>query len=68
MWSRELSTVLGTFNTLKKAKKASEELGLKHVIISAGPWPVADTCGFQIAVEMLKLSQKQGRNDKTSSV
>ena len=65
MWSREPSTVLGTLNTLKKAKKASEELGLKHVIIPVGPWPVADTCGFQIAVEMLKLSQKQGRNDKT---
>ena len=64
MWSREPSTVVSTLNTLKKAKKASEELGLKHVNISVGPWPVADTCGFQIAVEMLKLSQNQGKNDK----
>jgi hypothetical protein len=65
MWSREPSTVLSTLNTLKKAKKASEEMGLEHVPIAVGPWPVADTCGFQIAVEMLKLSQNQGKNDKS---
>jgi hypothetical protein len=65
MWSREPSTVASTLSTLKKAKKASEDLGLDHVNISVGPWPIADTCGFQIAVEMLKLSQNRGKNDKT---
>ena len=63
MWSREPSTVLNTYTTLKKSKKVSEELGFDHVPISVGPWPVADTCGFQIAIEMLRQSQGRGRND-----
>jgi hypothetical protein len=65
MWSREPATVLSTFNTLKKAKKASEDLGFEHVKIQVGPWPVSDTCGFQIAIEMLKQSQGKGRNDSS---
>jgi hypothetical protein len=63
MWAREPATVLSTYNTLKKAKKASEELGFEHVKIQVGPWPVKDTCGFQIAIEMLRQSQGKGRND-----
>jgi hypothetical protein len=65
MWSREPSTVLTTLNTLKRAKKLSEELGFESVPISVGPWPVADTCGFQIAIEMLKQSQGKGKNDSS---
>jgi hypothetical protein len=63
MWSREPSTVLSTFNTLKRAKKLSEELGFESDPISVGPWPIADTCGFQIAIKMLKQSQGKGKND-----
>jgi hypothetical protein len=65
MWSREPSTVLTTLNTLKKAKRLSEELGFESVPIAVGPWPVADTCGFQVAIEMLKQSQGKGKNDSS---
>jgi hypothetical protein len=65
MWSREPSTVLTTFNTLKRAKKMSEELGFENVPVSVGPWPVSDTCSFQIALEMLKQSQGKGKNDSS---
>ena len=63
MWSREPSTVISTYNTLNKARKFSEELGLKPIDVKVGPWPVADTCGFQVAVEMLRHSQRSGRNN-----
>jgi hypothetical protein len=63
MWSREPSTVISTYNTLNKARKFSEELGLKPIDVKVGPWPVADTCGFQVAIEMLRHSQRSGRNN-----
>ena len=62
LWSREQATVVSTFNSLAKARKCSEELGFKPVEVSIGPWPILDTCGFQIAIEMLKHSQGKGRN------
>ena len=62
MWSREPSTVASTLNSLIKAKKCSEELNLPIQKIQVGPWPVADTCGFQTAIEMLKHSQGKGKN------
>ena len=63
MWSIEPSTVGNTYTTLNKARKCSEQLGFKSVNIKVGPWPVADTCGFQIAIEMIKHSQDSGRNN-----
>jgi hypothetical protein len=65
MWSREPSTVISTLNTLVKARKCSEQLNMPSVTIQVGPWPVADTCGFQIAIEMLKHSQGKGKHDET---
>jgi predicted Zn-ribbon and HTH transcriptional regulator len=62
-WSREPSTVASTHNTITRARKCSEDLGLEPIKIHLGPWPVADTCGFQVAIEMLKHSQGQGKND-----
>ena len=60
MWSREPSTVANSFSTLLRAKKDSEDLGFKPQTINLGPWPVADTCGFQVAIEMLRHSQGKG--------
>jgi hypothetical protein len=62
MWSREPATVASTLNNLLKAKKCSEELGFEPQILKFGPWPIADTCGFQTALEMLKHSQGKGKN------
>ena len=64
-WSREPSTVANTMRALSKAKTLSDELGLPPVQLTVGPWPVVDTCGFQIAIEILKSSQRPGRNDST---
>ena len=62
LWSREPSTVGSTYRTLKKAKTMSNELGLLPVHIAVGPWPLSDTCGFQVALEILRASQQPGRN------
>ena len=61
-WSREPGTVGNTLRALEKGKRISEEFGLAPVKLSMGPWPVADTCGFQIAIEILRSSQLPGRN------
>jgi hypothetical protein len=61
-WSREPATVYNTLSTLKRAKVCSENIGLKPINLKVGPWPVEDNCGFQIAMEMLKMSQGKGKN------
>jgi hypothetical protein len=63
-WSREKSTVQNTLSTLLRSKKCSEELGLQPIPLNVGPWPITDNCGFQIAIEMLKMSQGRGRNSE----
>ena len=63
MWAREESTVGSTLRQMKKGKGLSAELGLDPVGITVGPWPVADQMGFQVAIELLRASQKKGRND-----
>lgn len=65
LWSRERATVANTLGSVRKGMKMSEELGLKPQDIRLGPWPVGDNQGFQTAIEMLRASQKEGRNDKT---
>ena len=51
-----------TWKNLYKGRKISAEFGLPPVDLPVGPWPVADTCGFQIAIEILRASQNPGRN------
>ena len=61
-WCREPSTVKTTLAVLEKGKRMSRELGLPPIRIPIGSWPVGDTCGFQVAIEMLKASQRPGKN------
>lgn len=63
MWSREESTVANTLRQVIKGKTLSSELGLSPVQVSVGPWPVEDNQGMQIAIEILRASQRKGRND-----
>ena len=65
MWSREESTVRNTLTQIKKGRALSGELGLESVPLEVGPWPDNDWMGLQIAVELLRASQKQGRNDNS---
>ena len=60
-WSRETSTVANTLSTLKRAKHCSEEIGMQPLNLQVGPWPIADNCSFQVAIEMIKHSQGKGR-------
>jgi len=62
MWSSEPSVVKAAWKNLEKGRKISAEFGLPPVDIPVGPWPVADTCGYQIAIEILRASQNPGRN------
>ena len=64
-WCREPSTVKSTLATLVKGKRMSQELGLPQIRIPVGSWPVGDTCGFQVALEMLKASQRPGKHVST---
>ena len=64
-WSREPGTVGGTLSNVRKGRRLSEELGMKPVPMPLGPWPVKDTQGMQIAIEMLRASQGQGKNDES---
>ena len=52
MWSSEPSVVKATWKNLEKGRKFSAEFGLPPVDISVGPWPVADTCGYQIRLRI----------------
>lgn len=65
MWSRESGTVKNILGTLRKGKNLSEELGLIPVTLEVGPWPVEDNSGMQVAIELLRASQKKGKNDVT---
>ena len=65
MWSRKESTIGSTLSQMKKGKGLSAELGLEPVGVTMGPWPVTDQMGFQVAIELLRASQKKGRNDDT---
>lgn len=65
LWCREKSTVSNVMGTVKNGKKMSEEVGLRPKKLVMGPWPLKDNQGFQIAIEILRRSQGEGRNDKT---
>ena len=62
MWSREGWTVGETLLAARKSKRMSEELNIQPQDITMRPWPVQDHQGFQTAIEMLRASQKPGRN------
>jgi hypothetical protein len=61
-WCREPGTVGNALRALEKGRKISRDLGLAPVKLRMGPWPVEDTCGFQIAIEILRSSQFPGKN------
>ena len=63
MWSRERGTIATTLAAVNKGRTMSIELGLVPQVIKLGPWPLGDDQGFQRAVEMLRASQKKGKND-----
>ena len=63
-WTHESSTVSSSLSAILKEKRMSEELGLSPVGVPIGSWSVGDTCGFQVAIEILRASQYPGKNAK----
>ena len=62
-WSREKSTVNGTYNRLKSAVAISNSLGLSGGYPALGPFPERDVCGYEVAIQMVLASKKSGIND-----
>ena len=63
MWSRERGTVANTLAAVNRGRTMSIELGLVPQPVKLGPWPLGDGQGFQTAMEMLRASQKKGKNN-----
>ncbi len=63
LWSRERSTVSNALGNVRKGRRMSEALNLEPVNLKLGPWPMDDTQGFQIALEIVRASQEPGKND-----
>ena len=63
MWAKEESTVQNILMEVKEGKALSSKLGLSPVPLQIGPWPVEDSLGMQIVIEILQTSQGKGRND-----
>ncbi len=64
-WSKETSTVYSNYLNAIKKKKRSEELKLAPTATARGPWPINDSQGFQVALEMIKQSQFPGKNNES---
>ncbi len=45
--------------------RISTHLSIAPVGPALGPWPLEDLMGFQIALEVIRSSQQEGRNDKS---
>ena len=65
MWSREQGTVANTLAAVNKGRTMSIKLGMVPQLMNLGPWPLGDGQGFQTAIEMLRASQKRGKNDSS---
>jgi hypothetical protein len=64
LWSRESSTVAGSFRNITKLEKISENLGMTQVIPSMGPFALKDEFGMHLAICLLERSLDGGRNER----
>ena len=64
-WSREKTTVSGLLTNVRKGRRMSSHLNLDPIDLPMGPWPVSDDLGFQVALEILRASQEEGKNVKS---
>ena len=63
-WSKEASTVAGSLSAYKQARRNRVLMGMPPEIIPQGPYPIGDPYGMAIAVDILKQSQRPGKNSK----
>jgi hypothetical protein len=63
-WSSATPTVQGNRDKLAMGIKLSELVGLKGPFIHQGPLPDHDHCGYEVAIEMLLYSKREGKHSK----
>ena len=61
-WSKETSTVYNNYLVTVKKMKLTMDMDLEPQVEPRGPCPVADSQGFQTALEMVRQSRYKGRN------
>ena len=62
IWSRSRTT--SYMSAFRKANAASSSLGLTPKHFPQGPWPIDDKVGFQVAIEIVASSLKEGTTSK----
>ena len=62
LWGTSCGTVRSTATNIRKGIRMSTELGLKPPYLPLGLFPVGDTMGFEVALQMLKSSLLPGNN------
>jgi hypothetical protein len=64
-WSRAGDTVKGNRDKLADMLSLSKLAGLKGPCVHDGPYPDFDHCGYEVAINMLIMSRRAGRNSRT---
>jgi hypothetical protein len=64
-WSRAQDTVLGNRDKLADKLSLSHLVGLKGPCVHDGPYPDYDHCGYEVAIDMLLMSRRPGKNART---
>lgn len=64
-WSRTKSTVNGNTSGLRTGLELSQLCELEGPYVHHGPLPDHDHCGYELAVQMVLLSRRPGRNSAT---
>ena len=64
-WSRAPDTVRGNKDKLADMLSLSQLIGLRGPCVHDGPYPDYDHCGYKVAIDMLLMSRRKGRNSKT---
>jgi hypothetical protein len=64
-WSRASDTVNGNRDKLSDMLNLSKLVGLEGPCVHDGPYPDFDHCGYEVAINMLLMSRRPGRNSRT---
>jgi hypothetical protein len=64
-WSKAADTVNGNRDKLADILSLSKLVGLQGPCVHDGPYPDCDHCGYEVAINVLIMSRRSGRNSKT---
>jgi hypothetical protein len=64
-WSRAEDTVKGNRDKLVDKVSLSNLVGLQGSCVHDRPYPDHDHCGYEVAINMLLMSRRPGRNSKS---